>query len=183
MPVFVVRDTPDLVAVYWPAGTHGKWRMPPSGARVYPRDVLSTPMQVLDRAWDRTDVLMLIPPRAAHAVYLMREAGWKNQLCWYINLQDPFRRSPTGIDTSDNILDVVVSPDKSSWRWKDEDELEEAVSLGLVTRAQAQAIRMEGESAIATLTANQPPFDAAWETWSPPADWGIPTLPAGWDSL
>ena len=27
LPVTVVQDTPNLLALYWPAGTCGKWRM------------------------------------------------------------------------------------------------------------------------------------------------------------
>jgi hypothetical protein len=33
---------------------------------------------------------------------------------WYVNLQEPFRRSRLGFDTQDLELDVVVSPDGSS---------------------------------------------------------------------
>ncbi len=181
LPVFVVRDAPGLIALYWPAGTRGKWRMSPSGARVTPRDALFTPLEIIDRTWDRTDVLMLIPPGAAHAVYLMREEGWKNHLCWYVNLQAPVRRVPSGFDTSDHVLDVVLSPDRSNWRWKDEDELEEFVAIGWMTRAEAEAVRKEGHRAIDLIQQNQPPFDAGWEDWSPPDEWGIPALPEGWD--
>jgi hypothetical protein len=63
LPVFVVQDTPTLIALYWPAGTRGKWRMKPSSERVTPQGVILTPMEVIDRAWDTTDVLMLIFPR------------------------------------------------------------------------------------------------------------------------
>jgi hypothetical protein len=183
LPVLVVRDTPELVALYWPAGTQGKWRMKPSGAKVTPQDVFSAPMELLDRIWTSTDVLMLITPGAAHAVYLMREAGWKNHLCWYINLQDPIRRTPIGFDTLDHMLDVVFSPDRSSWRWKDEEQLEDAVALGLITPAQAAQIRQEGERVIRRIQENQPPFCDGWEQWTPPAGWGAPQLQPGWDTL
>jgi hypothetical protein len=132
LPVFVVQDTPTLIALYWPAGTRGKWRMKPSSERVTPQGVILTPMEVIDRAWDTTDVLMLITPGAAHAVYVMWETGQKNLLCWYINLQDPIRRTPVGFDTCDHMLDIVFSPDKSSWNWKDEDHLADAVALGIL---------------------------------------------------
>ncbi len=77
LPVFVVQDTPTLIALYWPSGTRGKFRMKPSGERVTPQDVILTPMDLIDRAWDTTDVLMLITPGAAHAVYVMWAEGQK----------------------------------------------------------------------------------------------------------
>jgi hypothetical protein len=182
LPVFVVQDTPNLIALYWPAGTKGKWRMKPSGERVTPQDVLLAPPGLIDRTWDRTDVLMLITPGAAHAVYVMWEAGHKKLLCWYINLQDPIRRTPIGFDTGDHWLDIVISPDKSSWRWKDEDELETAVASGIVKDEKARLIRKEGKRAIKLILENQPPFCDGWEKWSPPVDWLIPGLPGDWNS-
>ncbi len=181
LPVFVVQDTAELMAVYWPAGTRGKWRMKPSGEKVTPRDIVFTPMEIIDHTWNKTDVLMLIPCGAAHSVYLMRDALNKNLLCWYVNLQDPLQRTPIGFDTGDHLLDIVFTPDKSGWQWKDEDHLAEAVALGIFSKEQACAIRQEGERVIALIRENQAPFNDGWENWLPPADWGVPTLPAGWD--
>ncbi len=181
LPVIVIQDTPSLVALYWPAGTRGKWRMKLSGERVTPRDVMQTPMELIDRTWITTDVLMLITPGAAHAVYVMWEEGHKNLLCWYINLQDPIRRTPIGFDTSDRILDIVFSPDKSSWQWKDEDQLEEAVALGIFANEEERLIRAEGERAIKLICENQTPFCDSWEKWSPPPDWIVPKLPDDWN--
>src|SRR5438046_2771238 len=44
---------------------------------------------------------------------------------WYLNLQTPLRRSSIGFDLWDQVLDVVVRPDRT-WSWKDEDEFAEA---------------------------------------------------------
>jgi hypothetical protein len=181
LPMFVVQDKPSLLALYWPAGTEGKWRMQSSGARVTPRDVIFTPMELRDRTWDKTDVLMLITPGVAHAIYLMRDEGQKNLLCWYVNLQNPICRTPIGFDTTDHALDIVFSPDKLSWHWKDEDQLKEAVSVGLFTSAEALAIRKEGERVINLISENQPPFCDGWEKWIPPKYWSIPKLRFEWD--
>ena len=56
------------------------------------------------------------------------------QLSWYVNLQTPTIVADGRIDTTDQALDIVVSPD-GEWRWKDEDELAEAVELGIWTSA------------------------------------------------
>jgi hypothetical protein len=181
LPVTVVQDSPDLIALYWPAGTRGKWRMKASREKVTPGDVMGKPMELIDHTWNQTDVLMLITPGAAHAVYVMLQAGTQNLVCWYINLQDPIRRMPIGFDTCDHVLDLVVSHDKSAWHWKDEDQLEEAVAVGMFTQQEARDIRAEGERVVRLIHENQPPFCDGWEKWIPPACWSIPALPDGWD--
>jgi hypothetical protein len=62
-----------------------------------------------------------------------------------------------------------------TWHWKDEDELEEAVGLGIWTAAEASAIRAEGERVIAAA-----PWPTGWEDWRPPAAWGPLGLPRDW---
>jgi hypothetical protein len=32
-----------------------------------------------------------------------------------VNVQELLRRTPFGFDTADNVLDVVIAPDLSSW--------------------------------------------------------------------
>jgi hypothetical protein len=183
LPVMVVKDAPDPVALFWRAGTPGKFRGLSPGAKVTPPEVRSDQMLLFDKIWTETDVLMLIVPGAAHAVYVMWEEGQKGLRCWYINLQQPLARTATGFDTEDYWLDIVVSPDRSEWRWKDEDQLKEAVAMGMYSPAKACEIRAEGERVIGLLQANQPPFCDGWENWQAPGDWNIPSLPEGWDCL
>ncbi len=180
VPVTVVQDSTDLIALYLPAGTPEKT----PGRRLTPRDLLSTEkLELVDGVWVDTDVLMLVTPGAAHAVYAMWEEGQTQFRCWYIDLQQPGQRTPIGFDTRDHTLDVVVSPDRSQWRWKDEDEFLEAQQVGLYTAEEARAIRAEGERVIQRVLSGQPPFCDGWERWSPPASWQIPELPTGWDDI
>ena len=79
-------------------------------------------------------------------------------VCWYINLQDPIRRTEIGFDTMDHMLDVVISPDMDSWEWKDEDELAAAEKAGIGSKEKAQAIRQEAERAIELLTVERRSF-------------------------
>ena len=157
--------------------------MKPSFEKVTPLDVLSTPMELLDRTWLDTDVLMLLTPGLAHAVYVMWEEGQRNLLCFYVNLQEPITRTSIGFDTQDNWLDIVVNPDRSAWHWKDEDQLAEAVKLGFYTDEKARAIRVEGERVINLVRKNQSPFCDHWENWRAPSDWKIPELSLGWDRI
>jgi hypothetical protein len=71
----------------------------------------------------------------------------------------------------------------SSWRWKDEDEFEEAIEKGIYLPEQARAIRAEGERALKRLLAREPPFDERWEDWRPDPSWQMPRITDGWDRL
>ena len=172
----VVQDTPDLLALYWRAGTP---TMTPA-ERPTPRDLLTNDICLVPGRWVETDVLMLVTPGAAHAVYVMWEAGQTTLRCWYVDLQEPLRRTEIGFDTMDHLLDVVISADRSEWRWKDEDEFAEALALGAFSPDEARAIRAEGERVIDLLQAGRSPFCDGWERWSPPTEWDIPRLPEGW---
>lgn len=179
-PVTIVRDTPDLVALYWQSGTGVK--VPRE--RFTPRDMLSLEQpELVDSVWTKTDVLMLVVPGAAHSIYAMWDEGHTRFRCWYINLQDPLRRKPTGFDTMDHLLDIVVSPDQSEWWWKDEDEFAEAESLGVYLAEEAYAIRQEGARAVQLVQDAETPYSDEWRLWVPPAEWVIPGFPVGWDRM
>lgn len=179
VPVTVVQDTPNLIALYWRAGTRDK----SPRKRLTPQDLLSTEkLDLVDRTWVETDVLMLVTPGAAHAVYAMWEEGHTSFRCWYVDLQEPLRRTSIGFDTRDHLLDIVVSPDRSKWWWKDEDEFREAEAIGVFSTEETRAIRAEGERVISLIRTGQSPFCDGWERWSPPAEWETPDLPAGWDN-
>ena len=126
-PTIVVQDISDLIVLYIPTGVCGK----NVEHKPAPRELLSADqIKIIDSQWKLTDVLMLIVPDEAFSTYIMWETGTKNLKCWYINLQEPIRRTSIGFDTMDNMLDVVISPDMSKWHWKDDDEFAEAQKLG-----------------------------------------------------
>ena len=77
---------------------------------------------------------------------------------WYVNFEQPLRRSPVGFDTFDEKLDLIVQPD-GRYVWKDEDELEQAAALGLVDAA---AVRAEAARVL-----EEWPFPTGWEDWRP----------------
>jgi Protein of unknown function (DUF402) len=61
---------------------------------------------------------------------------------WYINLQEPFRRTPEGIETQDLELDFVVSPD-GSWQKKDDEMLDTWVKKGRWSADEVARIRAD----------------------------------------
>ncbi len=179
-PTVVVEDTADLIALYLPAGAVGK----DSDPKPEPRDFMAIErIPVVDCTWERTDVLMLIVPGEAFSTYLMWETGTTKLDCWYINLQEPIRRTKIGFDTMDNMLDIVVSSDMAKWRWKDEVEFAEAQRIGFYSPAQASAIRAAGERALRLLTSEWRSFYEGWKQWRPDRAWGIPSLSPLWDRL
>jgi Protein of unknown function (DUF402) len=123
-------------------------------------------------AWRTNRVVWLTPFGAAHAIGHL----WNNDsgafLGYYINLQAPIRRSVYGFDSFDHVLDLVVRPD-GSWQWKDEDEFDQVIELGLFTPDEALAIRAEGERVIASLPELLP---TGWEDWRPDPSWSVDML-------
>jgi predicted RNA-binding protein associated with RNAse of E/G family len=103
---------------------------------------------------------------------------------WYVNLEAPWRRSAVGFDTWDHALDLVVAPDLSSWEWKDEDEFAWWQEAGIISTAEAQAIRTEARRAVAVIERRATPYCDGWERWVPDLSWQpLTELPANWDQV
>ena len=90
--------------------------------------------------------------------------------CWYINLQEPFRRTRDGIDSQDLELDFVVAPD-GSWRKKDDDLLDVWVEKGRWSADQVAGIREIGVRVETELRAGHRWWDERWASWEPPSHW------------
>ena len=175
----MVEDTPQRLVLYSAAGTrYVKPCRPEGGLLRIPEDK----WVLREEVWT-LELLRIVTPGSRHSILLPWTAGFQEFLLWYVNLEDPFVRTPIGFDYLDQLLDIEISPDLSHWKWKDEDELEEAVSRGIMTFREAQVLRAEGESVIDALNARRPPFDEPWDLWRPDPDWQTPDLPAGWDDL
>ena len=180
-PVTVVQDRPTLIVLYLSAGTHWKKPVPIEGTGDLLAALLSGSWRLVDAVW-LWDSLVLACPGKAHAVHVMRGEGRGSRefVGWYVNLQEPLRRTRLGFDFMDQELDVVIDPDMSRWAWKDEDAFQRAQEAGRFSEEQARRIRSEGERVIRRLSARGFPFDQGWESWYPPAEWRVPALPEGW---
>ena len=180
-PVTVVQDTPDLVVLYLCSGT--RWKIPGGSRSQFGQLLRAGEWQLIDLTWMWGDTLFLIRPGAAHAVHVMWRHATREFSGWYINPQEPLRRTAIGFDFMDQSLDIVVKPDLSGWVWKDEEEFQEEVEVGLFSPDQAREIRAEAERVLERVRAKASPFGDGWETWHPPAGWPIPLLPEGWDRV
>jgi uncharacterized protein DUF402 len=184
-PMLVVRDDGDSVALWFPKGT--RWKAPttpPTRPREAERgERLATCAALgdwvfVDAVWD-VATLVLMRPGDWHAVWVSWLDGGRHW-GWYVNLQKPFRRTGRGFETMDLMLDLVVEVDRSWW-WKDEDELETFVALGVFDRSLAELVREEGLRVARRAERNEPPFSEPWPEWRPDPSWRIPELPPSWD--
>ncbi len=179
-PCRVVADREDLLALFIAAGSPYKAGPKKSAAekRRQPRTALP-PDEYL---W-RNDTLRLMLPGSAHSVSLSWEldASERRLLKYFVNLEEPFRRTAVGFDTQDHTLDIEVTPELAC-RWRDEHELANHVSEGFYTPALANAIRSEGERVIAAIERRDHECLRGWLDWAPPPEWHIPGFIDGWNT-
>ncbi len=177
-PLTVVSDVDGVLATYLAIGT----RL--FGAIFADREtamdeIASGSVRWGERTWVDHNVLLVVREGDPYAVM----AFWKEDgrfVGWYINLQDPMRRTPIGYDSRDHFLDLLIDPDLASWTWKDEDELDAAVTMGLFTADEAATFRQNGEQVVAQVSRGEAWWEH-WRSWEPDPSRSIPTLPEGWD--
>jgi len=163
LPVIVVRDDTQLLATY----------IAPNAPMRYPLGF--HPWHPKER-WQGNGVLMLQRPGEMHAVWVFWHGDKRKFAGWYVNLQEPFRRTADGFDTQDLELDIWI-PRDGRWEWKDDELLEQRVAEGRFTEAQARATRAEGERIVAELDAGRRWWDDAWASWAPDPAWPTPSFP------
>jgi hypothetical protein len=127
------------------------------------------------------NILSFAWPHRPYSVFIAWDPDW-NFTGYYINLQTPLERTEFGFDYTDHVLDIEMSPDKSSWTWKDEEELAQMVEEGLFTQEQADDFRAWGETAVEQIRF-ETPFDEDWSEWRPGPEWPLPELDEDWDEL
>jgi hypothetical protein len=180
----VVADSDDHLVLYVALGAPCK-RLVPGEETMLPRvlapsQIADPGLHLIDDTWSETHLIHVTPTGARYSIFLRWSAGDWAFRGWYVNMQTPIRRFTHGIESEDQFLDIVIDPD-FGWRWKDEDELTEAVTVGRVTGDEAVAIRTVGEQVLADLQVRHWPFTEDAHTWRPDPGWPIPVLPSGWD--
>jgi Protein of unknown function (DUF402) len=171
-PVVVVEDTPELLVTYLPEQT--PFAFPPSA------DGRRHPWEGKER-WRGNGVLMLRRPGEAVSVWHFWDGPHRRFSGWYLNLEEPFRRTATGYDTADLELDIWIPAD-GTWRFKDDELLEERVGEGRYTAEQRDAIRALGRDLGAKLDRGERWWDDGWADFEPDPAWRAPLFPPGWES-
>jgi hypothetical protein len=179
-PCRVVRDADDVVALFIAAGSRYK-----AGPKRTAAEKRADPKRALpphEYTW-RNDTLRLMFAGACHSVSLFWETSGATRrlLRYFVNLEEPFRRTPIGFDTQDHTLDVVVTPDLAP-SWRDEAELESHVAVGFFTRDLAAAARAEGQRVIDAIARGDHPCLRGWAEWAPEPGWTVPAIPPAWDT-
>jgi hypothetical protein len=182
-PHVVLQDTNDLTAVYMPEGTklwrwnlvEGRFREP----RVSQGD--SIRLFFPGKSYEVSLFYETGTGPARHVQYFFPGAqgrfyGWK------IDLTSPFARTEVGLDMIDETLDIVVRPDRT-FIWKDEDQMELLVELGIYSAAEAERIRSVGHEVIDMVDKRAPPFDDEWIEWRPDPDLLLGEVPQGWQFM
>jgi hypothetical protein len=179
-PCRVVEDGNDVLALFIAAGSRYKAgpKLPAEQKRRAERR--RTPPD--EYVWNR-DTLRLMFPGACHSVWLSWDgAGATRRLLrYFVNLEEPFRRTPAGFDTQDHTLDIEVTP-QLECSWRDESDFEKHVELEFYTPELAAAVRAEGRKVIEAITQRTHPCLSGWPQWSPDSQWSVPAIPPTWSS-
>ena len=181
-PWTVVRDEAEGVVLYMPVGAVGKQR---TGERGGPRGRMMVRWDGghHDVIWHTTTVVRLYREGDPFSIWLARDAA-TGALAWrYINLEDPWRRTPIGFDSRDLFLDLWSEPDGRDWHWKDEDEVDWLIEQGRIDRAFVDRVRRYGDGAVAKIRAGDTMLDERWTTFTRDAGWTIPVAPDDWLDL
>ena len=163
----VVADTPTRTVFWAPAGTPAAFPADDAGREI------RMPRPEFHRAFRKSkrSIAVVCDEGAPWTLWLFFERpGVLTH--WYVNFEAYLGRSAVAYDSVDHKLDLIVRPD-GELVWKDEDELEQAGSLGLVDVA---AVRRDAAAAVAS-----PPWPTGWEEYTPDPSWHVPELPDGWD--
>jgi predicted RNA-binding protein associated with RNAse of E/G family len=169
-PLTVVSDDGDELVLWCPEGTvrqvpsprpDVRDRLPARIDRVL-HCLATGEWELVDSVWD-VSTLWVVRAGDWHATWVSFRSD-RSHLGWYVNLQEPYERTPRGISAMDQMLDVVIAPD-GSWAWKDEDELAAAVELGLFSEERVTLLRAEAARVLADAAAGAPPFSAGWTAW------------------
>jgi Protein of unknown function (DUF402) len=170
LPSIVVEQTAERLVTWIAPGTPIAYPLGRANGRLRPFEEWEVEL----RSWAGPGRLELTPAARRHSIRLFHEDEG-SFLGWYVNLQAPLAESAFGFDTTDWQLDLWIEPD-GDVHWKDEDDLEQAVDLRIMTAGEARAAREEADRVL-----EEWPFPTGWEDWRPDPGWAVPTLPEGWD--
>ena len=192
-PCRVVEDRDDLLALFIAAGS--PYKAGPKKTAAEKRRQPRTPLPPDEYVW-RNDTVRLMFPGRSHSVSISWStargridesvpspaAEPRRLLKYFVNMEEPFRRTAVGFDTQDHTLDIEVTPELACG-WRDEQELANHVTEGFYTAELARAARTEGEEVLDAIRRRDHPCLRDWpEKWSPAPEWRVPPFVEGWDT-
>lgn len=163
-PVTVVHDSADQFVSYLEPGTMIDYPVDVEHGRRTFEMWMSGRWELAGREFRAPGMLRIAPSGQPFEVFApwTRDQGVHS---WYVNFQKPLTRTSSGFDTMDETLDLEVTADLSSWKRKDEDELDLATEMGFYSDDDARRIRSACEVVEATLRKGEAPWDVNWRVW------------------
>jgi len=155
-------------------------RQHPSGGKAGGQERKSKNWVLTSGLRNDTWLLKIAIPGENYSIIIFKESVTNTFLHWYINLEDKAKRNGFYVDYTDLILDLIIEPNLKDWHWDDEDELKEAVDLGLISEEQSRALYKKGAEIRDLIMSGKSIFNG-WEKWRPDPNWKVPVLPEGWD--
>ena len=158
-PMTVLADDAAVVALLMTVGTRYEYPDGVQPSQLAEKEWLSGEWRLIQREWYGHNVVRFSVPGQAWDVWwpAPNTAG-----DWYVNFQEPLHRTATGFDTLDHVLDLIVSGDGTSWRWKDVEDFRHAREVGILSNELARSIEREGQRIVASLEAGDFPWDTSW---------------------
>ncbi|MCY3707707.1 MAG: DUF402 domain-containing protein [Caldilineaceae bacterium] len=180
IPATIIEDSSHLVSFYIAPGAI--FAGPDCSREEHLQVAASGAWECKLYEWTGQHHLWASVPGEAASIWTIWSAPDWTHVGWKVNPELPLKRTPVGFDTTDHVLDAVISADLSSWRLKDEDELAVAIELGLFTVAEGDRIRRETQRIATECVTSRRPRLQAWAAWRPPAEWKRPILPQNWEA-
>ena len=179
IPLIVVEDTVDHLVTYTaPGAPFGFTDHPfPTPDGLHPRRQQATP------SWQGYGMLEITRWDSDYSIMHFWHGPERSFGAWYLNIQEPLRRTTIGYDGQDLELDILVWPD-GRWELKDDELLDVWVERGRWTAEEIATVRATGTKIIEeVLQPGQWWWDRAWSEWTPDPVWATPSLPPGWADL
>lgn len=173
-PMTVIEDSERVISLFIPVGT--ATLMPRPTVPGAPKPWAPGEWQLVPATWDRWNTLFLHIPGEWRSTWVMWSADWEF-LGWYVNMEEPLRRTEWGFDNRDQQLDILVSPE-GEWQWKDEADFERACNSGLISPTKASRVRESAARAIDSIEREEWPFEVAAADWRP-TEFDRPEMPKG----
>ncbi len=146
----VVRDSDALTVLY--LGPGALYQMPDRIAELSPQQRhgpatwamrAAGDWTLVEQPWQSTHVLTFLYPHKYFAIRMFfAERDWRH-LCWYVDFQRPYVRTPIGFEALDLALDIVVpAHDIDARIVKDEEQYLAGIEQGGISSEDAGAIAL-----------------------------------------
>jgi hypothetical protein len=183
----VVKDTPDETVLFiWP----GAECVAPGGyidrghewSPMRWQETIDDSLKLRKYSWHTNRFLILLEPEKFYSTtYIWNETSGQF-VCYYINFQLPFLRTPLGFDTLDLDLDLILQA-SLTWNWKDEDEYQQGIHMGGIRPEWVTEIERAKIEVFDRIEKRAYPLDACWLNWQPDTAWALPYLPKNWNEV